>query len=159
MLTHSASTPSPNDVENIYKESNEDSTDIHSKLPLPKDIKKNKKKKKKNEIVCPEYDCIPERARAITEEIPCPTPTCPSGYQTVIEKAEHSLACSKYKCELIPQHDVVCNITGRTFSTFDGVEFKYDVCDHILVRDLAANNWTVSREFLEFFLKALIFFY
>lgn len=144
----SASTPSPNDVfDSIAHDSKEDSTDIHSKLPLPHDAKKNKKKKKKNDLVCVEYDCIPERGRTVTEQIICPTPTCPSGYQIVIDKADHSLACSKYKCELIPNHDVVCNITGRTFSTFDGIEFKYDVCDHILVRDLAANNWTVSCKF------------
>lgn len=152
---YGVTTPSPNDVDSILKESDEDNSDLQSKLPLPEDMKNNEKMK---EIICVEYDCIPERARTKTEQIECPTPSCPSGYQVVVDKPEHALACSKYKCELIPKHDVVCNITGSTFSTFDGTEFKYDVCDHILVRDLAANNWTVSREFV-FFLFLFFFFF
>lgn len=150
MLTNSVTTPSPNDVDGILGQSIEDNDDLQSKLPLPEDMKN---KETEDEFICPEYDCIPERPKSKTEEIECPTPTCPSGYQVVVHKPEHSKACSKYKCELIPKHDVVCNVTGSTFSTFDGTEFKYDVCDHILVRDLAANNWTVSRKFYSFLIQ------
>lgn len=143
MLLHSVTTPSPNDIDIPY-ESNEDSSELESKLPLPEDVQKYKK----DEVICVEYDCIPERPKSKTEEFTCPTPSCPSGYQVLVDKSEHPSACAKYQCELIPKHDVVCNVTGNTFNTFDGTEFKYDVCDHILVRDLAANNWTVSRKFM-----------
>lgn len=139
-------TPSVNEVVGLYKDSGEDNADIHSKLPLPHDVKK----KKHVELACVEYDCIPEKPSVSiqTEKLTCPAPSCPSGYEIIFDKTlnPNSLACTKYKCELIPKKDVVCNVTGRTFSTFDGIEFKYDVCDHILVRDLASNNWTVSRK-------------
>lgn len=144
-MLNSADAPSAEDVDSFFKESDEDNTELHSKLPLPKDAKR----KKKDEFACVEYDCIPERATSVTkqEQIVCPPPSCPSGYEVVFEKTPLAAACSKYKCELIPKRDVVCNITGRTFSTFDGIEYKYDVCDHILVRDLATNNWTISSEY------------
>ena len=148
-MLNSADLPLANEVDGIYKESNENNTDIHSKLPLPGDAKK---KKKKDELACVEYDCIPDRAITITnnEQVVCPAPSCPNGYEVVFEKTPLAAACSKYKCELIPKRDVVCNITGRTFSTFDGIEYKYDVCDHILARDLSSNNWTISGEYLKF---------
>lgn len=151
-MLNSADTPSAKDVENIFKESAEDNTELHSKLPLPDDAKK---KKKKDDFACVEYDCIPEKAVSISkaEQIACPAPSCPSGYEVVFEKTPLAAACSKYKCELIPKRDVVCNITGRTFNSFDGVEYKYDVCDHILARDLAAHNWTISSKYFAIFIN------
>lgn len=142
-MLNNAVTPSANAVEGIYKESSEEVSEIHSKLPLPNDIKKT------DDFICVEYDCIPERVTAVSkaEKIVCQAPSCPSGYEVVFETTSLSASCSKYKCEPIAKHDVVCNITGRTFSTFDGTEFKYDVCDHILARDLSSNNWTVSSEY------------
>lgn len=141
----SAESTMDNDVNGLFRESAENNTDLHSKLPLPAEAKR---KQKKHNFDCVEYDCIPERVISVTktEQIVCPAPSCPSGYAVVYDKAPISTTCNKYKCELIPKNDVVCNITGRTFNTFDGIEYKYDVCDHILVRDLASNNWTVSRE-------------
>ncbi|VVD02631.1 unnamed protein product [Leptidea sinapis] len=38
-----------------------------------------------------------------------------------------------------------CNVTGRTFTTFDGTEYKYDVCYHILARDNKLGAWTSAR--------------
>lgn len=141
----SAESPLANQVNEIYKESSEDNTDIHSKLPLPNDTKH----KKKDEFACVEYDCIPEKIITIskTEKIVCPAPSCPSGYNVVFEQTPLAASCSKYKCELIPKTDVVCNVTGRTLNTFDGTEYKYDICDHILARDLSSNNWTISGEY------------
>lgn len=144
-MLNSADSILTSETDDIYRESNEDNTEIHSKLPLPSDAKG----KKKDEFACVEYDCIPERSISIskTEKIVCPAPSCPSGYEVMFEQTPLAAACSKYKCELIPKKDVVCNITGRTFSTFDGIEYKYDICDHILARDLSSNNWTVSSEY------------
>lgn len=35
-------------------------------------------------------------------------------------------------------------MTGRTFNTFDGTEYKYDICNHVLARDLHSDDWDVS---------------
>lgn len=144
--------PSANDVNEILKTTNGSRADkLDSKLPRPNKKRGDKMLAPLNE--CPEYDCVPEKpAVAIgIEELKCPQPTCPGGYEIVFDTKPLSTACAKYRCELIPQKDVVCNVTGSTFSTFDGVEFKYDVCDHILARDLLANNWTISCKCFESF--------
>lgn len=136
--------PSANNINEIFKASNGAGFEkFDSKLPRP-----NKKQGDMDNVVeeCAEYDCIPVKPAGITEEVKCVQPSCPGGYQIVFDTKPLSTACAKYRCELIPQKDVVCNATGRTFNTFDGVEFKYDVCDHILARDLWSNNWTISRE-------------
>jgi len=52
----------------------------------------------------------------------------------------------RYTCEPPPQNDAICNATGRTFTTFDGTEFKIDICNHILARDLSDDAWTVVRK-------------
>lgn len=142
-MLNNAESSMENDLPGLIRNPSENKTDLHSKLPLPEEARR---KKKKHDFDCAEYDCIPERAVGVTktEQISCPVPSCPSGYSVVYDKTQVSPTCNKYKCELIPKKDVVCNITGRTFNTFDGIEYKYDVCDHILVRDLASNNWTVS---------------
>lgn len=49
-----------------------------------------------------------------------------------------------YSCYPPPIPDSVCNVTGRTFNTFDDTEFKYDICNHILARDLQNDEWDVS---------------
>lgn len=70
----------------------------------------------------------------------CPLPQCPSGLTVVMEANNDVNGCNNYKCELIERKESVCNITGRSFTTFDGNEFKYDACTHILVRD---GKWSV----------------
>ncbi|KAG4071830.1 hypothetical protein HA402_005991 [Bradysia odoriphaga] len=99
---------------------------------------------------CIEFICIPERptpspGRVIPEKIICPEPECPKGYEIVMDN--HVLGqdvCAKYSCELMPLEDAVCNVTGKTFSTFDETEFKYDICDHILARDLVNDYWSIQ---------------
>lgn len=113
-----------------------------SSLPLPDSLEDI------NLDDCVEYECVPKARRIInpSEKVECPDPVCPSGYEVVFEVLPVTQSCAKYKCELLPQQDAVCNITGRTFNTFDGTEYKYDICDHVLLRDLVANNWTLSGE-------------
>lgn len=101
--------------------------------------------------VCIEFVCIPQRPvvdPAKPEIIKCPEPECPKGYNIVMDnQLPGKDLCAKYSCELVPLSDVVCNVTGKTFSTFDGTEFKYDICDHILARDLVNDQWSVKSEF------------
>lgn len=35
------------------------------------------------------------------------------------------------------------SVTGRTFNTFDSTGFKYDICNHLLARDIADEKWNV----------------
>ncbi|CAG2053543.1 unnamed protein product [Timema podura] len=89
------------------------------KLPKPQKIVSNE---------CPKYEC-----NFKPEEVPptsCPPPHCPDEY-TVMElegvKVSYGRnACPRYKCVPPPPPPAVCNITGRTFNTFDGTEYKYD---------------------------------
>lgn len=37
-----------------------------------------------------------------------------------------------------------CDLTSRIFRTFDGGEFSYDICHHILVRDRIDDLWAVT---------------
>lgn len=117
---------------------------------------KNKKRRNKwsNDVNdCQEFECVPEK-RIISmtqfEPITCAEPNCPAGYEVVMEVLQTSTLgqCIKYKCEPKPQSDAVCNVTGRIFNTFDGIEYKLDICNHLLARDLYTKNWTISREFV-----------
>lgn len=95
---------------------------------------------------CQEFECIPDRVKAPTyEPVKCPTANCPNGYEVKMEPASGT-QCPKYKCEPTAHKDAICNVTGRTINTFDETEYKYDICDHILARDLETNNWTISRK-------------
>lgn len=98
---------------------------------------------------CIQFDCIPVKPTIDEPDYSlkpvCAEPACPKGYEVVIDTK--SIAnCAKYKCEPLPQNDAVCDVTGRTFNTFDNTTFKYDICNHVLARDLVGNKWSVSSE-------------
>lgn len=95
---------------------------------------------------CIKFKCIPVQASGY--EVPaalvtCPRPQCPSGYDVKVAGASFASGCSNFTCELNALDESVCNVTGRTFNTFDGTTYKYDVCQHILARDLIANDWSI----------------
>lgn len=52
-------------------------------------------------------------------------------------------ACPRYVCRP-PRETASCRVSGRTFVTFDGVEYKYDICDHILAADLDSGEWNIA---------------
>lgn len=56
------------------------------------------------------------------------------------------MVLNRYECVPPPERQFFCNVTGRTFNTFDGAEYKYDVCFHILARENRFNSWTVIGE-------------
>ncbi|XP_068082174.1 hemocytin [Anabrus simplex] len=87
---------------------------------------------------CVQYECIPEKYRPGTR--PCGKPRCPPKYQLVTLSAKGA-RCPRYEC-LPPE--ATCNVTGRTFNTFDGTEFKYDICNHILAEDNEDRKWDIS---------------
>lgn len=102
---------------------------------------------------CIEFKCIPENPKpdpkSPAKPIKCPKEECPHGYDVVLDNDLQSMAagkCAKFTCEPQLKEDVVCNVTARTFNTFDGTEFKYDICNHVLARDLISENWIVSSK-------------
>lgn len=105
---------------------------------------------------CMEFVCIPERPVVYSdpvhpEIIRCPEPECPKGYDVVMDNqlpGTDFSQCAKYSCEPVPLTDVVCNVTGKTFSTFDGTEFKYDICNHLLARNFVDDAWSVKSMFV-----------
>lgn len=91
--------------------------------------------------VCPDFVCVP------IED--CTIPECPPNFTLrVVGKNSVKLKCPVYTCVPPPLPRASCNITGRTFHTFDGTEFKYDICNHILARDLENDNWDISGKFI-----------
>lgn len=50
----------------------------------------------------------------------------------------------RYSCYPKPPPEAVCYVTGRTFNTFDNTEFKYDICNHVIGRDLDQDEWDVA---------------
>lgn len=56
----------------------------------------------------------------------------------------------RFTCEPIPQKDAICNVTGRIINTFDGTEIKFDICSHILARDIVKEKWAVICKYLEY---------
>lgn len=135
-------------IKNPYRKSKLDKS-YQSTLPIPENIERDL------EDECIEYICIPSKPKAPLSKEPekpikCPEPECQKGYNIIMESGIlPGIAgnCAKYSCEPIPRQDVVCNITGRTFSTFDGTEFKYDICNHLLARDLVADKWSITSKF------------
>lgn len=101
------------------------------------------------ELICPQYTCVstkpPPKYKRTKEE--CPPIICQPTYIPVLDEVRtktKSKICPSYSCYPPPEPDAVCNVTGRTFNTFDNVEYKYDICNHVLARDLIADEWDIS---------------
>jgi len=97
-----------------------------------------KPQKLSNGNICVEFTCVPIKE--------CTIPQCPPKYvlHTVHEKNNIKLKCPIYSCVPPAPPHATCKITGQTFHTFDGTEFKHDICNHILARDLKYDNWDIS---------------
>ena len=96
---------------------------------------------------CAEFTCVPIREVVVqkNESITCTEPKCPANYMIELDmSASKPNECPRYTCILKPNKDDVCEISGKTFTTFDGTEFKYDTCSHILARDLVNSTWAIS---------------
>ncbi|XP_053978189.1 hemocytin [Hylaeus volcanicus] len=121
---------------------------------LRKSMKESKyieNQESQNETECAQFICVPYKPPVIVDQgkpQTCPKASCPEGYTVVYEQMSmYKLQkCPKYTCKPPAPEEVVCNVTGRTFSTFDKLEYKYDICNHILARDMFANKWYVTLE-------------
>ncbi|CAH0722011.1 unnamed protein product, partial [Brenthis ino] len=98
---------------------------------------------------CAQFKCIPNLPpippRGSTPApVVCSTPICPDKYSLKLDSVPLGVnECPQYSCEPPPEQPAQCSVTGRTFSTFDGTEYKYDVCFHILARENRFGEWTV----------------
>ncbi|XP_026667953.1 hemocytin isoform X2 [Ceratina calcarata] len=104
-----------------------------------------------NETECEQFSCVPIKPPPILDKDKtesCPEVSCPPNYTVVYEKMSmYKLQkCPKYSCKPPPPQEAVCNVTGRTFTTFDKLEYKYDICNHILARDMYSNKWYITLE-------------
>ncbi|RVE53530.1 hypothetical protein evm_001900, partial [Chilo suppressalis] len=76
--------------------------------------------------------------------VECSAPTCPVGYSLRLDHVPVGVnQCPQYSCVPPPPRPAYCNVTGRAVSTFDGAEYKYELCDHILARDTRHDAWSV----------------
>ncbi|XP_045445614.1 hemocytin-like [Melitaea cinxia] len=98
---------------------------------------------------CVEFKCIPELPPippkgSTAAPVVCSTPACPPRYSLKLDSVPDDLnKCPQYICVPPPERPVFCNMTGRTFSTFDGSEYKYDICFNILARENRIGEWAV----------------
>ncbi|XP_050345304.1 hemocytin [Nymphalis io] len=98
---------------------------------------------------CVQFKCIPHLPPippkgSTPAPLVCSTPACPPTYSLRLESVpDGANKCPQYICVPPPERPVFCNVTGRTFSTFDGSEYKYDICNHILARENRIGEWTI----------------
>lgn len=88
-------------------------------------------------VECPEYECI-----KTNKTVECPKLNCPDGYdiiQTQIIKDN----CPVFRCEIEPKEEI-CIVDGQNFKTFDGINYKYEICNHILAQDKDNSEWKVT---------------
>ncbi|KAJ9596533.1 hypothetical protein L9F63_012432, partial [Diploptera punctata] len=81
---------------------------------------------------CPKFCCVPE--------IECGKEECPPGFDIEFTGKINANGCREIKC----LGTAVCNVTGSSFNTFDGTDFQFRICNHILARDLENNMWDIS---------------
>ncbi|XP_026747695.1 hemocytin-like [Trichoplusia ni] len=97
---------------------------------------------------CAQFKCIPKlppfRPGRPSRPPVCAVTICPQGYTLKLDvTAPGHNRCPQYDCVPPPERPVFCNVTGRTFNTFDGVEYKFDACFHILARENRFDAWTI----------------
>ncbi|KAF6208903.1 hypothetical protein GE061_014645, partial [Apolygus lucorum] len=94
------------------------------------------------QVLCPQYQCMAIEKQEVET---CEKPSCKKGYQLTTIEADGE-KCPQYSCTLIKIElpNSQCNVTGRTFATFDGTEYKYDICEHTLAQK-DDHSWSVKK--------------
>ena len=39
-----------------------------------------------------------------------------------------------------------CRMSGRMFRTLDGIEYSYDICNHVLLRDRSGGLFSITGD-------------
>ena len=95
--------------------------------------------------VCPKISCKPYRAENYSQ-ITCPKLICPEGFKP---KYDDSNSMQKFSfcdnaCVPVLPKERICEIFGRTITTFDNLVYKYDLCNHVLVRSQNHSQWYIA---------------
>uniref|UniRef100_A0A1I8MML0 Hemocytin n=2 Tax=Musca domestica TaxID=7370 RepID=A0A1I8MML0_MUSDO len=96
---------------------------------------------------CAEFTCVPIKEVVVKKNVTksCSAPVCPEKYVVELDMSSTKPGdCPPYTCVLKPSKDDFCEISGKMFRTFDGTEFNYETCSHILARDLLNSSWVIS---------------
>lgn len=106
-------------------------------------IKSGGVKNDNQQPICKQWIC-----EAQVEQFKCNTPsiTCQEGYFLQITPNDNDI-CPVYTCVSNTLDESECEIDGRVFKTFDGVTYKYEVCDHIIVRDRVHKKFMIKRKY------------
>ncbi|CAN7937256.1 unnamed protein product, partial [Ixodes hexagonus] len=98
--------------------------------------------------------CVPQRHPPAIS--PCPMarkPSCPKGQYA---KMDRHARCPEYVCGMSVAYAYCCSsrrsgrtsgtcmIAGNTVKTFDGQEFRYEICDHVLLQDKKSKQFSVT---------------
>ncbi|KAI5641729.1 von willebrand factor type D domain-containing protein [Phthorimaea operculella] len=120
----------------------------YTPLPLPPTTQQPQTNPSNTTQECAQFKCIPNLPPPFkpgsTKPVVCSSPACPNNYVLKLDSVPlEPHQCPQYICVPPPERYAYCNMTGRTFHTFDGAEYKFDVCFHILARDSRFNAWSV----------------
>ncbi|PSN34508.1 hypothetical protein C0J52_13396, partial [Blattella germanica] len=88
-------------------------------------------------LICEEYECF----------APCnvkEADKCPPSFTIHYTGKKDRSGCQEYRCIPPSPPPAICNVTGNSFNTFDGTDFNYEICNHILARDLSYDLWDIS---------------
>ncbi|KAG8238940.1 hypothetical protein J437_LFUL000778, partial [Ladona fulva] len=127
-----------------FEESHSGTKGVKGRKGFRERLKAAKGRKNKITSVCPIYKCVPALT---TTPKSCPTPECPDGYDVQMLEFPSGISaesCLPFKCVLHPPEKEVCNVKGRSFDTFDGINYNYDICHHILTTDSINGKWSIE---------------
>ncbi|XP_065200216.1 hemocytin isoform X2 [Planococcus citri] len=88
------------------------------------------------DMACKDWICIPNG-------LTCEKPQCSPGTKLITKWTGE--ACPTYECIVLPPNEKECSVNGKIISTFDGLSYIYDVCDHILAEDKAFGIWKIRK--------------
>lgn len=91
---------------------------------------------------CPPYTCVPPEDNLQ----PCDDINCSDEYEVELLDM-NDFGCFEFICRM-PVPDVMCKITGSTFTTFDNTKYKYNICSHILAMDRINGLWSIVCKYL-----------
>lgn len=86
-------------------------------------------------ITCKDWTCV-------AKDVDCAKPRCPLG--TKLTTMWTGETCPTYECLAPLSTEKECSVNGRLISTFDGLAYQYDICDHVLAQDKIYNTWKVT---------------
>ncbi|XP_050525527.1 hemocytin [Daktulosphaira vitifoliae] len=98
-------------------------------------------KSENQQPICKQWICEEQ-----VKQVECKTPplSCPEGYFLQMTPNKNEI-CPVYTCVSSYLEEKECEIDGRIFRTFDGITYKYEVCDHIIVRDRVYKKWMIKQ--------------